>query len=93
MQNKHKTPPPQTNIIYYFCQEPVGFSSNETMIKKMRNWYTKAKFEKNDAGCTLELGHSLDLVLTINNRHRMPPFGELKELDYIRRLRGLCFAF
>jgi len=25
-----------------------------------------AEFEKNDVGCTLELGHSLDLVLTIN---------------------------
>ena len=24
---------------------------NEVMIKKMRSWYNKAEFEKNDAGC------------------------------------------
>ena len=49
----------------------------------MRNWYTKAKFEKNDAGCTLELGHSLDPVLTINSQHRIAFWGMVISLPRI----------
>ena len=45
------------------------------MIKRMRSWYTKAEFEKNDAGCPRTEARLLDLVLTNNSRHRIAFWG------------------
>ena len=45
------------------------------MIKKMRSWYTKVEFEKNDAGCPRTEAMLIDPVLTNNNQHRIAFWG------------------
>ena len=50
-------------------------SPNEAMIKKMRSWYTKTEFEKNDAGCPVTEAMFIDLVLTNNSQRRIAFWG------------------